>query len=122
MEIKDFSKNIIKGTIFSVVIAVVLTLIFSIVMTQVDLSENTISIVYVVITCLALVIGAIVAAKSHGSKGWMVGFAVGTIYYISLYLIGILFGGEANLGVYELYRLLMSIGVGTLAGMLGINL
>ncbi|MBU3106472.1 TIGR04086 family membrane protein [Clostridium gasigenes] len=122
MEIKDFSKNTIKGVLYALVISIVFNLIFSIVMTKVDFSETVLNVIYVVISCVALVIGAVVAAKSQGSKGWMIGLAVGTIYYIALYLIYILFGGEAHLGIYEFYRFLMSIGVGTLAGMLGINL
>lgn len=122
MEIKDFLKNVIKGVILSLLIAIVLTLIFSVVMTSVDLSETVLSVSYVVITCLALVIGSVVAAKLQGSRGWVVGFVVGAIYYISLYLIAVLFGDGSTLTVYELYRFLMAIGVGTLAGMLGINL
>lgn len=122
MQIKDFFKNAIKGVLYALAIAIVLALIFSIVMAKVDFSEAVLNVIYVVISCVALVIGAIVAAKSHESKGWMIGLAVGTIYYIALYLIGIVFGGGAHFGMYEFYRLLMSIGAGTLAGMIGINL
>lgn len=122
MQIKDFLKHTIKGVLYALAITIVLVLVFSIITTKFEFSESVNNIVTVVMTCLSLVIGAIIAAKSHGSKGWMLGFAVGAIYYIALYLLALIFGESAELGMYEFYRLLMSIGAGTLAGMLGINL
>lgn len=122
MQIKDFFKNVTKGVICAVIIAIGFSLILAVVMTKVSFSQNVLNITYVVTSCIALVIGSIVAAKSHGSKGWILGFAVGTIYYIALYLFGIFLGGDSHLGMYEFYRFIMSIGVGTLAGMIGINL
>lgn len=122
MQIKDFIKHVIKGALCSIIIAVILELIMAIVMTKFDLSQSVLNVSSVVVTCLSLVIGAVIAAKAHGNKGWMVGFAVGLIYYIAVYSVGIIFGADASLGMNELYRFIMAIGVGTLAGMIGINL
>jgi len=122
MQVKELFKNVIKGVLYALAIAIVLSLILAIIMSKFDFSEYVLNIIYVVISCVSLVIGSIVAAKSHGSKGWILGFTVGIIYYIALYLIGIILGGDPHFGMYEFYRLLMSLGVGTLAGMLGINL
>lgn len=122
MQIKDFLKNTIKGVLYALCITIVLVLIFSIATTRVEFTDTVERICFVTMTCLALVIGAVIAAKSHGSKGWMLGLAVGTIYYIAVYLLAMLFGESGKLTIYEFYRLLMAMGTGTLAGMLGINL
>lgn len=122
MQIKDLFKSVIKGVLYSLVIAIILSLILAMIMSKVDFSEPVLNVIYVVISCVSLVIGAIISVKSYGSKGWILGFTVGIIYYIALYLIGIILGGDPHFGMYEFYRLLMSIGVGTLAGMIGINL
>ena len=122
MQIKDLFKSVIKGVLYSLVIAIILSLILAMIMSRVDFSEPVLNVIYVVISCVSLVIGAIISVKSYGSKGWILGFTVGIIYYIALYLIGIILGGDPHFGMYEFYRLLMSIGVGTLAGMIGINL
>lgn len=122
MQIKDLFKSVIKGVLYALVIAIILSLILAMIMSKVDFSEPVLNVIYVVISCVSLVIGAIISVKSYGSKGWILGFTVGIIYYIALYLIGIILGGDPHFGMYEFYRLLMSIGVGTLAGMIGINL
>lgn len=122
MEIKNFLKHTIKGVLYALAITLVLVLVFSIVTTKFEFSESVNSIANVVMTCLSLVVGSVIAAKSHGSRGWMIGFAVGIVYYIALYLVALIFGESAKLGMYDFYRFLMSIGAGTLAGMLGINL
>lgn len=122
MQINIFFKNVIKGVLYALAMAITLSLILAIVMSKFDFSTSVLNVIYVIISCLSLVVGAIISVKSHGSKGWILGFLVGIIYYISLYLIGIILGGDSHFGMYEFYRMVMSIGVGTLAGMIGINL
>ena len=122
MQIKIFFKNVIKGVLYALSMAIILSLILAVVMSKIDFNESVLNVIYVIISCSSLVIGAIVSVKLHGSRGWILGLLVGIIYYIALYLIGIILGGDAHFSMYEFYRLLMSIGVGTLAGMLGINL
>ena len=122
MELKSYFNNVLKGLVGALAVTVLLTAIFSLLISFVEFSSAVFSGVFVVITSLGLIFGTIVAAKLHGRKGWLVGLTVGILFYIALYAIGVLFGAEATLGVYDLIKFSLCILVGTLSGMLGINL
>lgn len=122
MEWKDYFYSVLKGVIGAVAITILLTAIFSLFMTFVEISSSVLSGIYVVITSISLVFGSILSAKLHGHKGWLVGLSVGLFFYIALYAIGVLFGAEPALGIYDLIKFSLCLVVGVLSGMLGINL
>lgn len=122
MEWKNYFSNVFKGLVGAISITVLLTAVFSLLMTFVDFDMAVFSGIYVGITSISLVIGTIIAAKLQGHRGWLVGLAVGVLFYIALYGIGVLFGAEATLGLYDLMKFSLCILVGILSGMLGINL
>ncbi|MCF0147699.1 MAG: TIGR04086 family membrane protein [Clostridium sp.] len=122
MEWINYFKSVLRGIVWALVITIMISIIFSFVMNNMPIGENVFNIIYVVISCLALVLGSIIAVKSYGSKGWIVGLAVGCIFYIVLYLIGILFGAEATLTIYDFIKFVLCLFIGLFSGMLGINL
>ena len=122
MDLKDYLYNSIKGVIGSVAVTILLTAIFSLIMSFVEISSAIFSGIYVVITSIGLIFGAILSAKLQGSNGWLIGIGVGVLYYIALYGIGVLFGAEATLGTLDLVKFLLCIFVGMLSGMLGMNI
>ena len=66
--------------------------------------------------------------SGDGCRPWFWGdeallvLSVGVLFYIALYAIGVLFGAEATLGLYDLMKFSLCVLVGILSGMLGINL
>lgn len=122
MEWKDYFGNVLKGVVGAVAIVTILTAIFSLVMSFVEISSGIDSAINVGITSISLIFGTILAAKLYGRKGWLVGLSVGVLFYIALYAIGVLFGAEATLGLYDLMKFSLCVLVGILSGMLGINL
>lgn len=122
MEWKNYFNCVLKGVTGAIAVTVILTAIVSLFMMFVDISAPMFSGIYVVITSISVIFGTIIAAKLHGEKGWLVGLAVGILFYISLYLIGIILGAEATFGIYQLIKFGLCILVGVLSGMLGINL
>lgn len=122
MEWINYFKSVLRGLFWSFVIIIIISIIFSFIMNKIPIEEKAFNIIYVVISCLALVVGSIIAVKSYGSKGWIVGLAVGCIFYIVLYLIGMLFGAEATLTIYDFIKFILCLFIGLLSGMLGINL
>lgn len=122
MEWKDYFNNVLKGVIGAVAVATILTAIYSLIMNFVDFSSSVDSAINVGLTSISLIFGTILAAKLYGRKGWLVGLSVGVLFYIALYAIGVLFGAEATLVVYDLIKFSLCALVGILSGMLGINL
>ena len=122
MEIKEYLASVLKGVVGSLAVTVILIGILSLVMTFVDISTAVFTGLYVGITSISLVIGTIIAAKLYGRKGWLVGAAVGIVFYIALYLLGIIFCSGTSLDVADFMRFGLCVVVGVLSGMLGINL
>ena len=122
MEWKDYFNNVLKGVIGAVAVATILTAIYSLIMNFIDFSSGVDSAINVGLTSISLIFGTILAAKLYGRKGWLVGLSVGVLFYIALYAIGVLFGAEATLGLYDLIKFSLCALVGILSGMLGINL
>ena len=122
MEWKDYFENVLKGVVGAVAVVTILTAIFSLIMSFVEIGPGMDSAINVGITSISLIFGTILAAKLYGRKGWLVGLSVGILFYIALYAIGILFGAEATLGLYDLMKFSLCVLVGILSGMLGINL
>lgn len=122
MEWKGYINNVLKGVLSAVAVTVIFVAIFSLVMTFVQIKPSVFSGIYVGITSIGLIAGSIFAAKLHGQKGWLVGLAVGILFYIALYGIGLVFGADGKLNVLDYIKFSLSIFVGILSGMLGINL
>ncbi|MBE6052458.1 MAG: TIGR04086 family membrane protein [Clostridium sartagoforme] len=122
MEWTNYFKSVFRGLLWALVITIIAAFIFAFVMNKITMGEKIFNIIYVVISCFALVVGSVVAVKSYGSKGWIVGLAVGCIFYIALYFIGILFGAEARLTIYDFIKFVLCLFIGLFSGMLGINL
>ena len=122
MEWTNYFKSVLRGLIWALVVTIISAIVFAVVMNKVTMGEKVFNIIYVVISCFALILGSVIAVKSYGSKGWVVGLAVGCIFYIALYLIGILFGAEATLTMYDFIKFVLCLFIGLFSGMLGINL
>ena len=122
MDWKEYFNNVFKGVFLALVVTIILTSILSLVMMFVDISDGAFSGIYVGVTSVSLIIGTVLACRLYGRKGWLVGLAVGCIFYIALYAIGIIFGADATLGFYDFIKFSLCILVGVLSGMLGINL
>ena len=122
MEWREYFNGVLKGLLSSIIITVLLTAFLSIVMMFMSLSDMVFNVSYVIITCVAIIVGSIIASRKIGKNGWLVGLLLGCVYYISLYLFTLIIGGDSSLGLYDFYRFVIALVVGILSGMLGINL
>lgn len=118
----SFLKSIFKGLIISAILTLVLLLGLSLVMTMFELSEKAYNISYLVITILSLVIGAVIAAKSNENKGWLTGGTVGLLFFVFIYMLGSIVTGSFSFELVQLYKIGQYFMVGTIAGILGVNL
>lgn len=122
MEKSEFFFNISKGVLRSVIVTTILLVIYSILMNFVDFSMKTVSVVYMVITCVSIVYGAIYASKTNGHKGWISGLSVSALYMLILLIITALINGGLGFSSVMVVQIMLALGVGTLSGMLGINI
>ena len=96
-ELKKILVGIIKGSIFSIIISAILLLIFAVLLSYTNLSENTMLPVTLVVTGVSILIGSMMSTRKIRKNGILNGGMVGVIYIITLYLISSLFLAGFNL-------------------------
>jgi putative membrane protein (TIGR04086 family) len=122
MEEKGLYVKVGNGVFRATIITIIMLVILSVIMSFSDVSRQVISVYYLVATCISIIYGAIYAARKNNKKGWLVGILVAFFYMLVLYLISMLVFKDTTLQMKDLLRLVIALVVGTLSGMLGINL
>lgn len=122
MENNKYFKSVIKGTVGTIILSFIGITVLSMLMTKLVFSKNIFNMAYVIISLCSLSLGAIIGAKKNEAKGWLVGFGVALCYYIVLFILSSIFGGQITFKLFDFTKLVIALAVGTLAGMLGINL
>ncbi len=85
-ELKKNIARIIKGTIFSILISLVLLLIYALILTYTNISENTIMPVVTIIVAISILTGSIISVLKIRKNGLINGGIVGLAYVIFLYI------------------------------------
>lgn len=122
MEEKGMLIKVGKGALRSTVITIVLLIILTVVMSVKDLSPQIISVYYLLVTCASIIYGSIYAAKKNNKKGWLVGLLVSMLYMVIFHVLRFVFQQDDSITSKDFIRLALALLVGTLSGMLGINL
>ena len=122
MENSKYFKSVLKGTIGTIILSFIGIAILSLLMTKLVFSKGIFNMVYVIISLCSLSLGAIIGARKNEAKGWLVGFGVALGYYLVLFILASSFNGEITFKLFDLTKLGIALTVGTLAGMLGINI
>ena len=78
--------RIFKGSMFAIVITLILLFIYSLVLTFTNLSEKTINVYTIIITCISILIGSSISAKKIKKSGIINGGLVGLIYVLFIYV------------------------------------
>lgn len=122
MENSKFFKSVLKGTTGSLIFSFIGIAVLSLLMTKLVFSKGIFNMIYVIISLCSLSLGAMIGAKKNESKGWLVGLGVAIGYYLVLFALTSSFSNETTFKLFDLAKLGITLAVGTLAGMLGINL
>jgi putative membrane protein (TIGR04086 family) len=111
-----------EGVFRAAILTLIVLVVYSIITTYLPASMKVTSVFYIVITLVSVLYGAIFAAKKAGEKGWLMGILVAATYMLILYLVKVFGGGSTAIGMREIIRTALALGIGALSGMLGINL
>jgi putative membrane protein (TIGR04086 family) len=111
-----------EGVLRGFIITVVLLLIFAVILTFTEVNESISSLFYLITTLLSIMYGSIYAVRKIKRRGWLVGILVALLYLLVLYIVSVVSGNSSVIGTDRLMRISLALIVGTLSGMLGINL
>ncbi|PJI09755.1 TIGR04086 family membrane protein [Clostridium sp. CT7] len=110
------------GVLRALFITLVVILIFAFVSTKVSFSEGITNMVILVTTLLSVMFGSIYSSRKSGQKGWLNGLLVGIFYIAIFYIVSLIDGSSGTFQLRDIIRIVLAIVVGTLSGMLGINI
>ena len=123
-EDNEFSKNIlkiVKGTIISIAVTLILLLIFSAVLTYTNVSESVTPTVIIAVTGVSILIGSSISTLKIRKNGMIYGALCGLMYMTIIYALssienGFLLNGTAFI------MMLIAIVMGAVGGIVGVNL
>lgn len=114
-------KRIIKGSVFSIVITIIGILIYSIVLCNTNVAENSMSTVIIIITAISILIGSTISTTNIKKNGILNGMLVGFIYIAMIYLLSSIITGNFLLNINSIIMIIASVITGALGGIIGVN-
>lgn len=122
--IKEKSKfiDVLKGSIIAIVITLISLVIFSTVLANTNINENTIIPVIIAVTAISILIGSIISVSKISKKGLLNGALVGLIYIAIIYLLSSMVNGNFSFDFNSLIIIISAIIAGMFGGIIGVNL
>lgn len=114
--------NILKGLGIAFVITFIFLLIFAIVLTYSNVSENIINPTIIIITALSILIASSISNIKIKKNGLINGAIIGGVYIILLYLFSSIFRMEFALTIQSIIMIITGIVFGILGGIIGVNI
>ena len=125
VEVSENNSNsvvrILKGSIISIITTLILLIIFSAMLTYTNINENTMPTVIIICTALSILIGSQIATSKIKKNGILNGALVGIIYIAFLYIISSCITKNFSLNNYSIIMMLVSILIGGVGGIIGVN-
>lgn len=114
--------RILRGSILSIVLTIAGLLIYSIILVNTEISENTINYVVIGITSISILIGSILSVSKIAKRGIFNGAIVGGIYVVVIYLLSSIINSNFNINLSAIILMAASIIAGMIGGIIGVNM
>lgn len=113
---------LVLGVIAAFLASLFFTLIMAGVYTWSSLSESTLPYTAYTINAVSALVGAILAARSAGERGWYYGFVSALVFSSVLALVGSLVDFSTAFQLETIVRIILLGLIGAFGGMIGVNL
>lgn len=120
-----FSKNcirIIKGSVISFIITLILLFIFACLLTYTNVQESIIQPVIIIVSAISVLIGSSISTLKIRKKGLLNGAFIGLFYIASIYILSSITGSGFSFSIASIIMVIASIAAGMLGGIIGVNL
>lgn len=126
-KIEDISKDkssikIIKGTVISIILSLILLTIYATLISYTSVSENTMVPVIITITGISILIGSSISSMHIKKQGMLNGALVGLIYMLTIYILSSIVLSSFELTLNSIIMILVGIGTGMVGGVIGVNM
>lgn len=113
--------SLTKATVFSYVLTAIVFVVYGILLTYTETTEENIQIVVMMTTVISVLIGGIIASKGVNSKGLLFGMLVGIVYSIIMIMVGLCVIPVLKITYKMIMIIILSISAGGIGGIIGIN-
>ena len=113
--------TILKGTLISIILTLILLFIFATILTYTNIAETTIPAVIIVITAISLLIGSSIASRKMKKSGLLNGAIIGGLYLLVIYIISSITSGSFAMTLKSIIMIIVGIAFGILEGIVGVN-
>ena len=114
--------KVIKGSIISILISLILLLITAAILTYTNVSESVIPGAVIAISALSILIGSILSSMNIKKNGLLNGLLVGLIYMVVIYLISSIAITGFSMNMKTIIMLIASGLAGIVGGIIGVNI
>lgn len=114
--------NLFKGIIISFIISIICIIITSIILRFTNIQESKLTLINNITMTLSICLGSMYLAIKSKENGWLHGSILGGIYYIIILVLKVIFINENIFKSTYLLRLIVSVILGAIGGIIGINL
>ena len=113
--------NILKGVGLSVGFTLTFLLIFSLILTYTNVTEEWTAPVIIVLTGISILMGSSIVNIKLKKNGILNGAGIGGIYFIVLYIISRLISMNFTLNIKTIATILIGVVFGIIGGIIGVN-
>ena len=121
METRKMGSAIIYGTVSIFILAVIFSLIFSLLLRFTSLTESSISYLILILSFISIFIGGLISGGKGKKQGWILGGGTGLLYTLIILAFQYL-GFDQTFSSREWIQSLCYILVCMMGGILGVNL
>ncbi len=113
--------EILKATIFALIISMVLIIVFAIIIRFVNISDNIIMPVNQIIKGVSILLACIITLRGS-KKGLIKGIIIGVLYSILSYIVFSVLSSTMTIGLTTITDLLFSAIIGGISGLVAVNI
>lgn len=113
--------KVIKGSLISFLISVIVLFIFASLLVYTSIQETTIKPVVIIISIVSILIGSSLSSIKIKKNGIINGALVGIIYILTLYILSSISFIGFNLNMYSIIMIIGAILSGMIGGIIGVN-
>ena len=126
-KIEDISKDkssikIIKGTVISIILSLILLTIYAALLSYTSISESTMVPVIITITGISILIGSSISSMHIKKQGMLNGALVGLIYMLTIYILSSIFLSSFEININSILMISVGIVTGMIGGVIGVNM
>lgn len=110
----------ISSSFIGILVIIVCLLLFSYLMTKVDIPDGFVTAMSVVALCTGSFVGAYIGARKKRQNGMITGIITGVTIYIAVIILGVIIT-KTSAGAGFFTKLIIALVCGAIGGVVGVN-